>query len=302
MDPAVRTVFQYFENFFFRAFNFSGRATPLEYWCVMPLIWIAIFALLPGDAAEFWSFLLVQQVPPLNPLYYDSILIFVLTIIPRLSLTVRRLHDSGKSGKWAKLPFIAIFSGITLALGISSALLTSSVAGNEAVLGFAVLGAIVMGSAESAWDGIFAAATAANAMGWDVIWATLSDMTGSMPKPQLGEGAGNLAQSVKSDPGIGIPAILVMTLMVCTPVVSALLHLMFMLAPTKQEADSLGGLLDPAPMRKTGGPSASGNKRHDPLQSYACLFERNPEQVAALKVKQKQELKDLYRTRVLGQG
>lgn len=298
----MRAFFQYFENFFFRAFNFSGRASPLEFWCVMPLIWIVILALLPGDAAEFWSSLLARQVPPLNPLYYDSILVFVLTIVPRLSLTVRRLHDSGKSGKWAKLPFIAIFSSITLALGIGSALLTSSVAGNEAVLGLAVLAALVMGSAESAWDGIFAAAIAANSLGWDVIWATLSDMTGGMPKPQLAQGVGDLAQSVKSDPGIGIPAILVTMLMVCTPVVSALLHLMFMLAPTKYEEDGFGGMLDPAPMRKTGGSSAPGIKRRDPLQSYACLFERSPEQEAALKVRQKQELKDLYRTRVLGQG
>lgn len=296
----MRTLFQYFENFFFRACNFSGRATPLEYWCVMPLIWIAIFALLPGDAAEFWSFLLARQVPPLNPLYYDSVLVFVLTVIPRLSLTVRRLHDSGKSGKWAKLPFIAIFSGAMLALGIGSALLTSSVAQNEAVLGATVLIAIVMGSADSAWDGIFTAAIAANAMGWDVIWATLSDMTGGMPRPQVREGLDTLAQSVRTEPGISIQAILVMTLMICTPLVSALLHLMFMLAPAHHEEDSLGGLLDPAPLPKAG--KAPGQKGHDPMSGYACLFERSPDQEAALKIRQQQELKDLYRTRVLGRG
>ncbi len=302
MGSAVRTLFQYFENFFFRCFNFSGSATPLEYWCVMPLVWIIIIALIPGDAAELWSFLLARQVPPLNPLYYDSILVFVLSIIPRLSLTVRRLHDSGKNGKWAKLPFIAVSSGGMLALGIGSAMLTASSGSTDAVLGTAVLFAIMVGSAESAWDGIFTAAAAADALGWDVIWATLGDMTGSIQKPDVGVGVSNISAGLTQEPGITISAILVMTLMICTPFVSALLHLMFMLAPTQHEEDSYGGMLDPAPKPSAKKPSVPGQKAHDPMAGYACLFERSPEQEAALKIKQKEELKSLYKTRVLRQS
>lgn len=298
----MRNFFQYIENFFFRCFDFSGRASPMEYWCVMPLIWLVILALVPGDAAELWSFLLARQVPPLNPLYYDSILVFVLTLIPRLSLTVRRLHDSGKSGKWVKLPFIAVSSGITLTLGATSAMLTASVGSNDAVLGGAIVLAIIMGSAGSAWNGIFMAAAAANALGWDVIWATLSDMTGTVQRPQVNAGISNIGQGFADEPGMTVAAVLVMTLMICTPFLSAFFHLMFMIAPSSHKDDAYGGMLDPAPMR---GPKKSlppGQKPHDPLVGYACLFERTPEQDAALKIKQKEELKNLYQSRVLGRG
>jgi uncharacterized membrane protein YhaH (DUF805 family) len=125
----MKTFLSYFEKFAFRYFNFWDRASRGEYWCVMPVIWgLIIFAFL-GDLREIWGFLSLRQVPPLTPLYYESIMLFALTFIPRLSLTMRRLHDSGRSGKWAFLPFVATKSSIYLVLGMSTAMVTSNMSG-----------------------------------------------------------------------------------------------------------------------------------------------------------------------------
>ena len=116
----------------------------------MPANWLVIFVNLPRDLTEVWSFLLERRIPPLNPLHYGSLLMFMLTLIPCQSLTVRRLHDSGKSAKWVKLRFVATTSGVMLVIGMSTEFTTSDVGGNgSSTLSNALLMAVIGGHGQS---------------------------------------------------------------------------------------------------------------------------------------------------------
>ena len=298
----MRKVFSYFENFVFRSFNFWDRATPLEYWCVMPVIWAAIIFTFVGDAKEFWEFLLRREVPPLNPLYYDSILLFGLTAVPRLSLTVRRFHDSGRRGKWANLPLISLVSGLVLMMGIGSTVLSSSFAsgglgtGGEVVTLMAIGAALVLGDTGNVWPAAFASAAVLNAIGWDAIWGMLSEVMARTESVEMGTAASQFGQSLKEQPLMGGQLLIAMIGTVATPFVAAFMHLFFMLLPSDRDYNSYGeSSVTPvtgAPKRKTS---------ENSLAAYACLFEKTPEEQARLKEAQKAELKALYRSRVLGQ-
>ena len=292
-----------FENFAFKAFDFSGRATLLEYWMVMPLLWVFIIFLAHGDIMEIWATLLERKVPSLNPLYWDSLVVFALTMIPRFSLTVRRLHDSGKRGRWATLPVTALFYGFMLILGLMSALATSSVVGNEqAFSGMMAFGAIfaagiaiILGTSESAWTGAFDLVAAANAMGWDVIIAFLAELTAPAQHINLSEGLSNIATDNQRDPSGIIGGLSILMVFVALPFVAAFLHVFFMISPTKPDHDLESALpISGASLRKIG--KTSGN----PFEGYKYLTSKTPAQVAADKIAAKEEIKSLYRQRVLG--
>ena len=295
----MRKIGSAFENFAFKAFDFSGRATLLEYWLLMPLIWGFIFFLAWGDAVEIWDFLLKRQVPPLNPLYWDSIVVFFITLIPRISLTVRRLHDSGKSGKWVKLPGIAVVSSLVLTIGIFSAMASTnamgSSTGNELSM-VAIVMAIAFGAGDSAWDVIFATAAAANALGWDAIIALLSEMTAPKEQIHISQGLSNLADGVRNAPTQEAPILLIGIVMMATPFVAAFLHIFFMISPTKPDHDLDSSTpIAGATLRK------KGDTSDNPFAGYKYLYDKSPEQEAAHKEAAKQEIKSLYQQRVLGQ-
>ncbi|MGJ8615313.1 MAG: DUF805 domain-containing protein [Sulfitobacter sp.] len=287
----MKTFFSYFENFAFKALKFDDRASPLEYWCVMPVIWLLIIAMIPGDARTFWNFLLSREIPPLNPFYYESFMLFVVTLIPRLSLTVRRLHDSGKSGKWAKLPYISVVSGIYLSLGVLSAMASMGGGLGNSMTVFAIGISMVMGNAESAWSAIFASAAVLNAMGWDAIIAILSELSGPAQKIDIQQGIQAASRGAKTEPSL----MLVMLIMVALPFVTAMLHLFFMISPSKPDYDRAGSApMTMASLRQKGETSAN------PFAGYKYLYERSAEQDAAHKAAAKDEIKSLYQQRVLG--
>lgn len=109
--------------FFANYFNFKGRSTRAEYW------WVYLFTLIVAIVLSFFG-------------KYGSTLsgIFSLAIlIPNLALTVRRLHDTGRSGYWllgyyilelgiCTWFFVAIFNALGFANleGLASGRLTSS--------------------------------------------------------------------------------------------------------------------------------------------------------------------------------
>lgn len=288
-----------FENFAFKAFDFSGRATLLEYWLLIPLIWALILFLAWGDAVEIWGFLLQRQVPPLNPLYWDSFVVFFITLIPRISLTVRRLHDSGKSGKWVKLPGIAVMSSVVLTVGIFSAMASSDAMGSTAGNGLsmiAILMAVAFGAADSAWNVIFATAAAANALGWDAIIALLSEMTTPAEQLDVRQGVSNFAGNFKDAPAEGGSILLIGLVMLATPFVAAFLHIFFMISPTKpdHELDSSTPIAGASLRQK-------GDISDNPFAGYKYLYDKSPEQEAAHKEAAKREIKSLYQQRVLGQ-
>lgn len=84
--------------------NFSGRASRSDYWYF--ILFNAIFAIIASFLDKILGFSLVS--PKLDPsgmqpaLSYGYIyVIYALAVfIPGLSVTVRRLHDVGKSGWW----------------------------------------------------------------------------------------------------------------------------------------------------------------------------------------------------------
>ncbi|MED5524010.1 DUF805 domain-containing protein [Gallaecimonas pentaromativorans] len=97
--------------------NFSGRARRQEYWMfflVNILIYIALAIVIS-----------VLNVPALTFL----IGIYALaTLVPALALTVRRLHDTGRSGWWIFVQMIPAVGGIVFLVFVC---LDSQIGSNE---------------------------------------------------------------------------------------------------------------------------------------------------------------------------
>lgn len=87
--------------------TFSGRARRQEYWMFLLFHIIAVFILTAVDMAIF-------GMPAL--LYFVYLLG---TLIPSLALSVRRLHDVGKSGWWLLLSFVPFGSLVLLFWAVS---------------------------------------------------------------------------------------------------------------------------------------------------------------------------------------
>lgn len=82
--------------------TFSGRARRKEYWMYQLFFTIFYFTCIIIDVIAF------NETPILT-------VIFLLgTILPTLSVLIRRLHDIGKSGWWYFIQFIPFVGGIIL--------------------------------------------------------------------------------------------------------------------------------------------------------------------------------------------
>jgi uncharacterized membrane protein YhaH (DUF805 family) len=88
------------KSFFANYANFSGRARRSEYWFSILFIVLASFATSMLDA--FGGGGLITG------------LFSLAIIIPSLSLLVRRMHDTGKSGVWILMGLIPAVGGIIL--------------------------------------------------------------------------------------------------------------------------------------------------------------------------------------------
>ena len=94
----------YYIKGFKNYFNFKGRARRKEFWFFYLFSWVFLF-----------GFSLIYELFYFDLLYLlRSLLYFVYfaSVIPSLSLMVRRIHDSGKSGWFVLVPvysFILMF-------------------------------------------------------------------------------------------------------------------------------------------------------------------------------------------------
>lgn len=79
-EPSVATFLQLIRVFFRRSLDFGGRSSRWEFW------WTQLFLLM--------AYLFIGGNLRLLVLW------LVLTLVPSLALSVRRLHDLGKSGWW----------------------------------------------------------------------------------------------------------------------------------------------------------------------------------------------------------
>ena len=87
-------------------FNYQGRASRSAYW------WFALFQVLAWVGVLILAFIFAAvHVPAVSILLYVAAVIG--SILVSLSLTVRRLHDSDKSGFWYLIAFVP-FGGIVL--------------------------------------------------------------------------------------------------------------------------------------------------------------------------------------------
>jgi uncharacterized membrane protein YhaH (DUF805 family) len=112
-------------------FNFSGRARRAEYW------WYALFIFLASlvfqGVAAYWLFMQPEFGAAMgNPAAMETLIkqyedqvwrwsayffagYLFLYLIPQLAVTVRRLHDTGRSGWWMFKPILlALVAGIGL--------------------------------------------------------------------------------------------------------------------------------------------------------------------------------------------
>ncbi len=118
--------------------DFSGRARRKEYWWFTLVNFIIAFALMIGlmipiakmgfnaaasgteDIDEMEMMLTIMK----NPFMYIYIIYYLAILIPSIAVTVRRLHDIGKSGYWA----IFIYGSALLSYIAQMFQITSSVA------------------------------------------------------------------------------------------------------------------------------------------------------------------------------
>lgn len=93
--------------------QFHGRSTRSEYWYFALTYFLII--LVVGMIAGFTAFIAVDSGGPSLLVWIFGglfVLIMLALIIPSISVSIRRLHDSGKSGWWYMVNFVPYVGGL----------------------------------------------------------------------------------------------------------------------------------------------------------------------------------------------
>lgn len=91
-----------------RAADFSGRSRRKEYWI------FNLFNAIIAVALVLVAVLLSDQNKPSSIPFFPVFLYCLVVCVPSLSVTIRRLHDIGKSGWWYFITFVPVIGGIIL--------------------------------------------------------------------------------------------------------------------------------------------------------------------------------------------
>lgn len=83
---------------------FNGRSRRKEYWTFV-LFNIFIGVILYYIERYYFCFPRVVGLGPYQRIYY------IITLLPTLSLSVRRLHDTNRSGLWVFINFVPLVGG-----------------------------------------------------------------------------------------------------------------------------------------------------------------------------------------------
>lgn len=105
-SDAVRTCFQKYSEF-------SGRARPSEYW------WWTLFYIGAIFVLGFVSGAMSGDEP--NGLFFLVVITWLGLLLPTLAVTVRRLHDTGRSGWYWFISFIPLVGPIIMLVFLVSA-------------------------------------------------------------------------------------------------------------------------------------------------------------------------------------
>lgn len=96
------------ESVVFKYFRLRGRATRAEFWWWSTFQFLGLIAFV---AMDVWAF--DAEAPPLDSFAaFRSPYYVLLTVIPNFTVTIRRLHDSGRSGFWYFITFVPIVGPI----------------------------------------------------------------------------------------------------------------------------------------------------------------------------------------------
>ncbi|MBN8202994.1 MULTISPECIES: DUF805 domain-containing protein [Bacillaceae] len=88
------------------SFNFSGRSRRKDYW--MFILFTFVISIILTVIEMALGLEITEDIGILTTLFS------VIMIIPSLSVTVRRLHDTGKSGWWILISLIPLIGGIII--------------------------------------------------------------------------------------------------------------------------------------------------------------------------------------------
>lgn len=89
--------------------TFSGRARRSEYWYFA----LANFLIVAGLLILSSLSAIITRSVYVGGFFYILMIIYALaTIIPSISVIVRRLHDIGKGGEWYFISFVPLIGGI----------------------------------------------------------------------------------------------------------------------------------------------------------------------------------------------
>ena len=94
--------------------DFSGRARRMEYW-MFALVNLVIGVAIMGVGFGLMAALGSTEHAAFGGLMVIPFFLYWLAIlIPSLAVTVRRLHDTGRSGWWYLIAFVPFFGGLIL--------------------------------------------------------------------------------------------------------------------------------------------------------------------------------------------
>ncbi|KIN70706.1 DUF805 domain containing protein [Sulfitobacter noctilucae] len=297
----MKEFFSNYENFAFRAFKFQSRATLFEYWAVVPVIWFFIFITLKGDVQEVYGFLVNRTIPPLSPLYYESAIIFLITLIPRLSLNMRRLHDRNKTGFLVLLPAISMISGLVLMCGLLGAMMQSSLTGISD--GPDEIGNIIhpvmlfLFAPEAFWQEMFAIAQAFQTMGSEAVSSLLAEIYAHSGAVDVRREVRSVTTEIEGESGHTFGFVFVAGTLVITPFLTAALHTLINILPSYTQDNIYGPAVVSALQYKK-----KKDNKNNPFAGYAHLFEETAEEQTRRREAGAEEVKALYRQRVLGQN
>lgn len=278
----MRSLFRAFDNFFFKAFDIMGRSSRAEYWCVMPILWAIMGGLFWIDLRGIDRAFSAGEIPSLNPLAYGSVLFILVTAIPRLTLSIRRLQDSGRRARWVTMPYSAAFLALMGFFGLA----TSGafvVEGDFTDAGVPIAMALSFGSAEGAAVAVYE------------ILSNIENIRFVGQLPASGEIASAISNEAMGGPAATLPMLFMLAIMFLYPPLAMMLYTLFMSLPSDEDENAYG-----LPTNLGHGPKRSSKGEHNAFASYAILTRQGHKMTQEEIVARREAVHSLYESRVLG--